>query len=95
MLPSYDVYRVTDDVRNEVDRIRTLPIDAENPKIQVIQIKRPVLDLIVAADVSDTVLRELAEQVRDRVLQSGGVTQVELSNVRKYADRYIELIEHY
>jgi multidrug efflux pump subunit AcrB len=84
VLPSYDVYRVTDDVRNEVDRIRTLPIDAENPKIQVIQIKRPVLDLIVAADVSETVLRELAEQVRDRVLQSGGVTQVELSNVRKY-----------
>ena len=84
VLPSYDVYRVTDDVRNEVDRIRTLPLDAENPTIQAIKVKRSVMDIIVSADVSEGVLRELTEQVRDRLLQSGGVTQVELSNVRSY-----------
>ena len=84
VLPGHDVYRVTDDVRNAVDRIRTLPIDAENPEIEALVTRRPVLDVIVAADLPDTVLRELAEQVRDRLLQSGGVTQVELSNVRKY-----------
>ena len=84
VIPSYDVYRVTDDVRNEVDRIRTLPIDAENPNIQAIKVKRSVMDVIVAADVPENVLRELTEQVRDRLLQSGGITQVELSNVRNY-----------
>ncbi len=84
VLPTYDVYRVTDDVRNAVDRIRTLPLDAENPNIQAIKIKRSVMDVIVAADVPADVLRELTEQVRDRLLQSDGVTQVELSNVRNY-----------
>lgn len=84
VLESYDVNRVTDDVRNEVDRIRTLPLDAEEPVIRARKVKRPVLDVIVAADVSETVLRELTEQTRDRLLTSDGITQVDLSNVRNY-----------
>ncbi len=84
VLESYDVNRVTDDVRNEVDRIRTFPLDAENPIISAVKLKRAVMDVIVAADVSENVLRELTEQTRDRLLQSGGITQVELSNVRNY-----------
>ncbi len=84
VLESYDVNRVTDDVRNEVDRIRTFPLDAENPIISAQKIKRAVMDVIVAADVSENVLRELTEQVRDKLLQSGGITQIELSNVRNY-----------
>jgi len=84
VLPSYDVNRVTDDVRNAVDRIRTFPLDAEEPIISAVLIKRPVLSVIIAADVSENVLRELTEQVRERLLQSPGITQVELSNVRNY-----------
>jgi multidrug efflux pump subunit AcrB len=84
VLTGYDVNRVTDDVRNEVDRIRTFPLDAEEPVISAQKIKRAVLDVIVSADVSEKVLRELTEQVRDRLLTSGGITQVELSNVRSY-----------
>ncbi len=82
VLQSYDVNMVTDDVRNEVDRIRTIPLDAEEPVISAQKLRRAVLDVIVAADVSESVLRELAEQTRDRLLQSGGITQLELSNVR-------------
>ncbi len=84
VLEGHDVNRVTDDVRNEVDRIRTFPEDAEEPVISAVKRKRPVLDVIVAADVPEPVLRELAEQLRDRLLQSGGVTQLELSNVRSH-----------
>src|SRR6056300_915600 len=52
VLESYDVNRVTDDVRNEVDRIRTFPLDAEEPVISAQKLKRPVLDVIVSAEVS-------------------------------------------
>ena len=79
-----DVSRVTDEVRNEVDRIRTFPLDAEEPTISAATFKRSVMDVIVSADVSEAVLRELTEQTRDRLLQSGGVTQLELANVRSY-----------
>jgi multidrug efflux pump subunit AcrB len=82
VIPGYNVNSVTDDVRNEVSRIRTFPQDAEEPVISARKIRRAVLDVIVAADVSENVLRELAEQTRDRLLQSGGITQLELSNVR-------------
>jgi len=84
VIPGYDVSAVTDDVRNEVDRIRTIPLDAEEPVISAIKLKRPVMDMIVSADVSEGVLRELAEQTRDRLLQSGGITQVDLANVRSF-----------
>ncbi|HKL23000.1 MAG TPA: efflux RND transporter permease subunit [Tichowtungia sp.] len=84
VLQGYDVNRVTDDVRNEVDRIRTFPLDAEEPVISAQKLKRAVLDVIVAGEVSENVLRELTEQVRDRLLTSDGITQVELSNVRNY-----------
>lgn len=82
VIPGYNVNAVTDDVRNEVDRIRTIPLDAEEPVISAMKFRRSVLKVIVGADVSETVLRELAERTRDRLLQSDGITQLELSNVR-------------
>lgn len=84
VMEGYDVSSVTDDVRNEVARIRTFPDDAEEPVISAVISKRAVLDVVVAADVAQPVLRELAEQLRDRLLQSGGVTQLEMENVRSY-----------
>ena len=84
VLPGYDVSAVTDEVRNEVDRIRTFPQDAEEPIISAATFKRSVMDVIVAADVSESVLRELTEYTRDRLLDSRGITQLELSNVRSY-----------
>ena len=84
VLPSYDVNQVTDDVRNEINRIRTFPQDTENPVISAIKFKPPVLDMVVAADLPERVLREITEQVRDRLLQEKGITQVELRNVRSF-----------
>ncbi|MDF7801623.1 efflux RND transporter permease subunit [Pontiellaceae bacterium B1224] len=84
ILEGYNVNIVTDDVRNQVDRIRTFPLDAEEPVISAATLTRSVMDIIVSADVSETVLRELTEQTRDALLASKGVTQLELSNVRSY-----------
>ena len=84
VLEKADVSRVADDVRNAVDRIRTFPLDAEEPTISIVNLKRPVLDLIVSADVPRTTLRELTETVRDRLLQHPGITQLELDNVRSH-----------
>ena len=84
VLEKSDVNRVADDVRNAVDRIRTFPLDAEEPTISIVNLKRPVLDLIISADVPPPTLRELTETVRDRLLQHPGITQLELENVRSH-----------
>ncbi|MEE9367917.1 MAG: efflux RND transporter permease subunit [Pontiella sp.] len=84
VLEGYDVNKVTDDVRNQVDRIRTFPLDAEEPIIRAAIYKRSVMDVIISANVSEGVLRNLTEQTRDTLLASKGVTQVDLSNVRSH-----------
>ena len=84
VLEKSDVNRVADDVRNAVDRIRTFPLDAEEPTISIVNLKRPVLDLIISAEVSPSTLRELTETIRDRLLQHPGITQLELENVRAH-----------
>ncbi|MCK4563473.1 MAG: efflux RND transporter permease subunit [Verrucomicrobia bacterium] len=84
MMPGHDLGRLSQDIQGEVDRITTFPEDAEEPIISVSSTRREVLTVIVSADTADTVLREVTEQVRDGLIQSPGITQVELSNVRNY-----------
>jgi len=84
MLTGYDLNQLSQDIQREIDRITTFPQDAEEPVITVVSSRREVMTVIVSADTADTVLREVAEEVRDRLIQSPGITQVELSNVRSH-----------
>ena len=84
VMPGYDLSRMSQDVQGEVDRITTFPEDAEEPIISVSSLRREVLTVVVSADTADTVLREVTEQVRESMIQSSDITQVEVSNVRSY-----------
>jgi multidrug efflux pump subunit AcrB len=84
VMPGYDLGRMSQDIQGEVDRITTFPLDAEEPIISLISMRHEVMEVIVSADAADTVLREVTEQVRDSLIQSPGITQVELSNVRSF-----------
>ncbi len=84
MITGENLNRLSQDIQREIDRITTFPEEAEEPIITVVSTRREVMSVIVSADTSDTVLREITEQVRDRLIQSPGITQVELSNVRNY-----------
>lgn len=79
-----DDQRVYQDIRQEVDRIVTFPEDAEEPEVSLIIIRREVLDMQIYGDASEWVLRELTEQVRDRLLQDPAITQVDLEGARRY-----------
>ncbi|MCB1050022.1 MAG: efflux RND transporter permease subunit [Acidobacteria bacterium] len=76
--------KVYQDIQQGVDRIRTFPEDAEKPNISLVDRRREVLSLQIYGPVNDFVLRELAEQVRERLLQNPGITQVELSGARRF-----------
>ncbi len=84
LLEDADGQRVYQDIRQEVDRITTLPEDTEQPQVTLVARRRQVLDLQLYGDVPERSLREVAEQVRDRLLQSPGITQVDLVGVRDY-----------
>ncbi|CCO23841.1 efflux RND transporter permease subunit [Maridesulfovibrio hydrothermalis] len=77
----YDLQRLSQDIKSEVDRITSFPEEAEDPKVKIASRKRQVMTLMVHGDEEPLALRKLAEQVREELINTSGVTQVELSEV--------------
>ncbi len=75
---------VLQDIKSEVDRIVTFPEDAEKPVIAKLVNRAEVISVVVYGDVSDKVLREQAEEIREELLALPGITQVDLGGVRPY-----------
>jgi multidrug efflux pump subunit AcrB len=79
---SYETRRVADDVRAELDRLDELPEDAEDPVVVSVKTTFPVINVAVGGDVPETVLREVARDLKDEVLGISGVNQVFISGIR-------------
>ena len=75
---------VYNDVQQEVDRITTLPDDAEEPDVRQTAFSREVLDLLVYGDIDAWSLRRAAERVRDGLLRHPGISDVALQGARDF-----------
>jgi multidrug efflux pump subunit AcrB len=84
LLEGADTQRVYQDIKQQVDRIVTFPQDAERPEVSMLVMRREVLQIQLYGKASERALRELAEEVRDSLLQDPGVTQVELLGARDF-----------
>lgn len=82
ILESADPMKVYQDIKSEIDRITTFPEDAEEPQVSLSERRRGTIDLVLYGDIAETSLRQLAEQVRERLLLSEEITQVELTGTR-------------
>ncbi|MFH1718233.1 MAG: efflux RND transporter permease subunit [Planctomycetota bacterium] len=88
-----DNQRIYQDIKQQIDRIVTFPLDAEEPEVNLMIRRREVLQVQLYGDASEWVLRELAEQVRDRLLQDPQITQVDLYGARRF-EVAIEIDQH-
>jgi len=74
----YVVRDVMDDVKSRVDAIDNFPEEAEQPVLEEVVIKNPVMNLAITTDrpVDETTLTRLAERIRDELLtfESKGAT---------------------
>ena len=77
-----DMSKHLDDIKNEIDRIDTFPAETEQPVIKELTRRNQVIDLVLYGDVDEKALKTVAEQVRDDLRNSGGISQVELAGVR-------------
>ena len=84
MMEGENIQRLAQDIQNEVDRITSFPEEAEEPQVVIVSRKRYVMSLALYGNQSESVLREYAEYLRDRLLQEPDITQVELTGVRDY-----------
>ena len=78
------IQRLAQEIQNEVDRITSFPEEAEEPQVVIAQRRRYVVELALYGDQSEWVLREVAEDIRDRLIQDPDITQVDLVGVRDY-----------
>lgn len=79
-----DRMQVFQDIDQAVNRITTFPDDIEQPEVRLQSNQREVMELGLYGDVDIWSLRQLAEQVRDQLLNTETITQVELGNVPDY-----------
>ena len=82
LLSSADTGKALQDVKNAVDSILSFPEEAERPIVSLVEIRNQVLTILVHGDQEEQTLRDLAEQIRDTLLQRPGITLVELAATR-------------
>ena len=80
----YDARKLLDDIKVRVDAIDTFPEEAEKPVVEEMLIRREVVAVAVYGDVDEVGLKRMAEEVRDELLMTEGITQVEISGIRDY-----------
>jgi len=77
-----DKQKVASDIKNAVDRIGTLPEDAEDPTVEVPTTEHEVLQLVFYGDIDENALKQTAESARDDMLAYEDISKVEVSNTR-------------
>lgn len=81
LLLGADPQKALQDIKNEVDRIRTFPEDAEDPVVALVSRKQRVVTLVLSGEQDRATLHALAESARAGLLASGQVTQVEVEGI--------------
>ena len=79
-----DIKEVRDRIKAEVDRLTTLPKDAEKPVIKEGIVRAQVIQLGIFGDVDERTLKIVGESIKNEVLKFEGVTQVDISGVKNY-----------
>ncbi|PID27230.1 MAG: acriflavin resistance protein [Candidatus Cloacimonadota bacterium] len=88
----YNVSKVKDDIKSEIDRIRSFPEDAEDPIIKINVKRSLVIQVAIFGDTDEKSLTSYTEKVRDDLLEFDNITQVEISGAKGYQLR-IEVSE--
>jgi len=82
LLTGSEPNEVLNDIKSAVDRVTSLPTDAERPVISLLTNRQQVISLVIHGDKSEKELRALGEQMRDELLGDQRITVVELGGVR-------------
>ena len=76
--------KALDEVKNRIDSIDTFPEEIEQPITTLNENINNVLSLTITGPDDERTLKEVAQQIRDDIVQLPGITQVDVVNVRPY-----------
>ncbi len=79
-----DVLDILDELKAEVDRIRTFPDEVERPELSEVTSKRGAIQLALHGNVPERTLKELANRIKDDLSATAGISLIDISGVRNY-----------
>ena len=77
-----DNNKVYQDIKNAVDRISSFPEKAEDPVVSLTEMKREVINVIIYGKQSMRVLKDVAERMRNLLLNNTDITNIDIKGVR-------------
>jgi len=83
VMNDWDLQQLLDEVKAEVDRITTLPEEAEEPVVREVTRRTQVVSLAVYGNAGEGTLKHLAERIKDDVTNLEGITLAEISGMRE------------
>lgn len=81
---SANLNKLSQDIKNKVDSITTLPSETERPIVNEYQRESKVILFALYGDVDIWNLRLVAERVKNELLEYPQINRVELDGIRKY-----------
>ena len=79
-----DVTKARNDIKQEVDRITSFPPEAEQPIVTIVENRQQALQVALYGDGEPRVLKEMAEQLKDELLQYDDISFIQVVGVRDY-----------
>ena len=92
VMKDWDLQQLLDEVKAEVDRIRTFPDEAEKPIVRELIRRTQVVSIAVFGDASESTIKRVAENIKDDLTNLPGITQADLFSVRE-GEIHIEISE--
>jgi len=84
LVAGVDRIKIFQDIDQAVTQIRTFPEDAEEPEVRLRDRTREVMQIALFGDADAWTMRQLAERVRDQLLNQPAISQVEIGNALQY-----------
>ncbi len=92
VMKGWDLKKLLDEVKAEVDSITTFPNEAEKPIVREMTQRSQVISLAVYGDVPEATIKNLAEKIKNEITNLPGITQADLFGVRT-GEIHIEISE--
>jgi len=80
----YDIRKLKEDIKTRIDAISTFPEQTERPIVEELIIQRDIIQLSIYGDASERSLKNIAEKIRDEVVELPGISQAAVTGVRNF-----------
>ena len=92
VIKGWDVKSLLDEVKAEVDRITTLPDEAEKPVVREVTARVQVINIAVYGNAQESTIKYLTEKIKDDITNLPGVTLADIFGIRS-GEVHIEISE--